>query len=76
MANLFEQKDRRVIPNWRSFSRTLNLGELRYSKKKSESKDKTNLSIEDYLLDWEGSKSVSVAGDLNSASFVNVFIEN
>jgi len=76
MANFFEQKDRRVIPNWRSFSRTLNLGELRYPKNISESKDKTNLSIEDYLLDWEGSKSVSVAGDLISAAFVNGFIDN
>lgn len=76
MANLFEQKDRRVIPNWRSFSRTLNLGELRYPKKISESKYKTNLSIKYYLLDWERSKSVSVAGDLISAAFVNGFIDN
>ncbi|MFX1532803.1 MAG: tetratricopeptide repeat protein [Promethearchaeota archaeon] len=76
MANFFEQRERRVIPNWRSFSRTLKLGELRYPKIISESKDKTNLSIKDYLIGWEGSKSVSVAGDLISAAFVNGFTYN
>lgn len=76
MANLFEQKDRRVIPNWRSFIRTLKLGELRYSKNISDKGFKISLSIKDYLLAWERNKSVSVAGDLISAAFVNRLVDN
>lgn len=76
MANFFEQKDRRVIPNWRSFIRTLKLGELQYSKKIINREYHNNLSINDYLLAWQKDKSVSVAGDLISAAFVNGFINN
>lgn len=76
MANLFEQKERRVIPNWRSFIKTIKLGELGYAKKNSRNESHSHLSISDYILAWEKEKSISVAGDLISAAFVNGFIDN
>lgn len=75
MANFLEQKDRRVIPNWRSFIQTLKLGELKYSKKGSPISYNMNLSIEDYLLSWEKKRSISIAGDLISAAYVNGFVD-
>lgn len=76
MANLFEQKDRRVIPNWRSFIRTIKLGELRFSKKVYSKKNFSSLSINDYIMAWNKNKSISIAGDLVSAAFVNGFTDN
>lgn len=76
MANLFEQKERRVIPNWRDFYSTWKLGELDYPGNKIEPPIERNLSIDDYLSAWEKGKSISIAGDLLSAAYVNGFIDN
>lgn len=76
MENLFHPKNRRVLPNWRSFSLTVDLGELNDWRGKGINCHSFNLSIEDYLLSWEQSKTIAIAGDLLSAAFVNGFTEN
>lgn len=70
MANLFEHKDRRVIPNWRSFGKTTSLGELNsfqvdriFSTQQS--------SIEEYIIDWNLNNTITHAADLLSAAIVN-----
>lgn len=70
MANLFEHKDRRVVPNWRSFGRTTVLGELNsFQKLRKESVEES--SIEEYIIDWKLNQTVPHAADLLSAAFVN-----
>lgn len=76
MANLFNPKERRVLPNWRSFNLTVDLGELNDWQIKGGKDYSRNLSIEDYLLSWEQNKTIAIAGDLLSAAFVNGFTEN
>lgn len=70
MANLFEHKDRRVIPNWRSFGKTTTLGELNSFQLKS-SLPTEETSIEEYIIDWKLNKTVIHASDLLSAAIVN-----
>ena len=76
MANLFEHKDRNVLPNWRSYTRTLHYGELTDSISDRVDPSQTKLTIADYLLSWEENKTVPIAADLLSAAFVNGFSEN
>jgi Tfp pilus assembly protein PilF len=75
MAVILEKKDRRLIPNWRSFAITTMLGEI----------DATSinpiivqpdLSIADYIEDFHENATIPFAGDLISASMVNGFNEN
>lgn len=70
MANVFETEDRRVVPNWRSFGKTIAIGEL----------DSLNLSgmcptdqfsIDEYLSDFAKHKTVPFAADLIGAALVN-----
>jgi tetratricopeptide (TPR) repeat protein len=69
MANLFEKKDRHIIPNWRSFKNTAKLGELNGSKSiKLDSSFRPDIS--DLLDDWEGDKSMGMAGDILGAALV------
>ncbi|MCP4986143.1 MAG: hypothetical protein GY928_08775 [Colwellia sp.] len=75
MANLFNPKKRHVLPNWRSFGLTANLGELDDWQKYRNHHSRI-LSIKDYLLSWEQNKTIAIAGDLLSAAFVNGFTEN
>ena len=70
MANLFEHKDRRVIPNWRSFGKTTTLGELNSFQLES-SFPTEETSIEEYVIDWKLNKTVIHASDLLSAAIVN-----
>lgn len=70
MANLFEHKDRRVVPNWRSFGKTTMLGELNSFQVQNELPNQET-SIEDYIIDWEVNKTVIHASDLLSAAIVN-----
>jgi tetratricopeptide (TPR) repeat protein len=75
VANLFEHKDRRVVPNWRSFGKTTVLGEL--NSIQAERTIQTNIiSIDDYIIDWKNNKTVIHAADLMSAGLVNNFQEN
>ena len=70
MANLFEHKDRRVIPNWRSFGKTTTLGELNsFQIERSFAQQET--SIDEYVIDWKLNKTVIHAADLLSAAIVN-----
>jgi len=69
MANLFEKKDRHLIPNWRSFENTAKLGELNGSKSlKLDSSFSPDIS--DLLEDWQESKSIGVAGDILGTALV------
>ncbi|MBT3383290.1 MAG: hypothetical protein HN778_14830 [Prolixibacteraceae bacterium] len=73
MANIFEFKKRRVIPNWRTFCTTVSLGELNNS---LAIKELPNLNIDSYIIDWNFDKSISKAGELLSAAIVNNYITN
>lgn len=70
MANLFEHKDRRVVPNWRSFGKTTVLGELN-SFQLSKEILPIEPNIDDYIIDWQINKTVIHAADLLSAAIVN-----
>ena len=75
MANLFEHKDRRVVPSWRSFGHTVILGELdSFQKKRSILLEKT--TIDSYIIDWNFNKTVIHAAELLSAALVNNYKEN
>lgn len=71
MANFLEQKERRVIPNWRNFIATVKSEELKYSYIINKVKVSNALSIKGYIDTWKFDKSISVAGDLISAAYVN-----
>lgn len=75
MANLFIDKDRRVIPNWRSFGKTSVLGELN-SFQNNWSETPLEVGIDDYLIDWNLNKTTVHASDLLSASIVNNYTEH
>src|SRR5690554_7261208 len=69
MANIFENKDRHVIPNWRSFDNTAKLGELNGSKTiQLNSSFKPDIS--DLLEDWKENKNLGVAGDILGVAIV------
>jgi hypothetical protein len=74
LANLFIDKDRRVIPNWRSFGKTSVLGELT-SFQNDWSEKPFEVGIDDYLIDWRLNKTTVHASDLLSASIVNNYTE-
>ncbi|CAN5586140.1 hypothetical protein BH10BAC2_BH10BAC2_20260 [soil metagenome] len=74
MATFFDNKDRRVIPNFRSLKKTVELGELDISLKKTDEFPKDN--IEDYFVDFLNNESLSYAGDLISAAIVNDLTDN
>lgn len=65
-----EPEKRFVIPNWRYFSNTVNLGELTaYENVKLDGN--TLYPIDDYIADWIDSKSIYRASDLISAAIAN-----
>lgn len=74
MAFVFENQDRRVIPNWRSFRYTSAIGELDPSLIKKEGVNLYN--IEEYIEDWSENKTLIHAGDLMSAAISNSQINN
>jgi len=74
MAVIIEKKDRRLIPNWRSFSTTIALGELDSSSVIPIVKP--NLSIDEYIEDFQANETIPFAADLISASIVNGFTNN
>lgn len=65
-----EPPKRIVIPNWRYFNNTVNLGEL--TAYENINFDEASLyPIDDYINDWIDSKSVYRASDLISAAITN-----
>lgn len=74
MANIFENKDRRVIPNWRSFKKTAVLGELDNFGNRQPTR--SLISIDEYIEDWIHNKTIPHAGDLLSSAIVNGITTN
>ena len=75
MAIFFEETNRLVIPNWRSFSNTAKIGELNGSKKLLV--DPTfNPDLTDLIDDWENSKTIGVAADLLGAAIIGNQLSN
>ena len=70
MANLFEHKDRRVVPSWRSFGKSTMLGELNSFQVENKNKEQET-SIEDYVIDWKLNRTIIHASDLLSAAISN-----
>jgi len=68
MANFFEQKNRNVVPNFRSFAETIELGELSHSGK--DTRKAIDYAISRDLLAWENDKSIGIAADLLSSAIV------
>lgn len=68
MAVIYEIKERRVIPNWRDFKRTLQIGELGQSNK---AVSPIVMNIQRPLKDWCEVKNMGSAADLINAAFVS-----
>jgi len=68
MAVIYEIKERRVIPNWRDYKRTLQLGELSQSNKLAEP---IVLNIDRSIEDWRQEKNIGTAADLINSAFVS-----
>ena len=71
MAAIFDNKDRRVIPNWRSFNRTILLGELNNANDKYSQDNRTKYELNEYYSDWRNNKNMAYAGDFLSAAISN-----
>jgi len=77
VANIFENKDRRVIPNWRSFKKTAVLGELDNNiGRVNKQPIRSLISIDEYIEDWSHNKTIPHAGDLLSSAIVNGIASN
>ena len=70
MASFNEIKTRNVIPNWRSYKKTGELGEFRDVRAKLPGEGFV-FPIDDYVDDWRHNKSLPFAGDLLSAAIMN-----
>ncbi len=70
MANLLENKERRVVPNWRSFNKTVQLGELNSFRSKERFIHNT-FSINEYILGFNNNPTIIHAADLLSAAISN-----
>lgn len=68
MAVIYEIKERRVIPSWRDYKRTLQLGELSQSNKSAEP---MVLNINRSTEDWNQIKNIGTAADLINSAFVS-----
>ena len=68
MAIIFTNTDRRVVQNWKSFTKTARLGELNSYHSII---NKSSYKIEEYILDWKKNKSIPFADDLLSAAISN-----
>ena len=69
MANIFEQKNRNVIPNFRSYLASAALGELGYNSLGGRPPMEYNIS--ENLEAWQRNKSIGLAGDLLSSAIVS-----
>lgn len=68
MATIYNLEDRRVIPNWRDFKRTVQLKELR-----SIGATVNNISIDlsNIKTDWNDQKNIGIAAEIINASFLS-----
>lgn len=67
MTVIYDINERRVIPNWRDFRRTLLLGELNNPRKKKHPSFDINRTIQN----WRKEKNVGTAADLINSIFVS-----
>lgn len=67
MAVIYEIKERRLIPNWRDYKRTLQIGELFSSNRNF---NFNTLDISEELFEWNLEKNIGSAADLINSSFV------
>jgi hypothetical protein len=74
MANIFQSTERRVIPNFRSLTKTVNLGELDSFQVNKNHFSKSDLT--DYIETFQKNRLLSFAGDLLSAALINNELEN
>lgn len=70
MASFNEIKTRNVIPNWRSYKRTGELGEFK-DVCSTTPNDGIIFPIDTYVEDWHRDKTLANAGDLLSAAIMN-----
>lgn len=68
MSITFEQKQRNVIPRWRSFKETIETSELAASTGSVESTGDVRADISEQLNAWLENRTLSFAGDLLSAA--------
>lgn len=69
MAFFFEETNRLVLPNWRSFNNTAKIGELNGSKKLLIEKS-FNPDISDIIDGWMDSQTIGMAGDLLGVAII------
>jgi len=74
MSAFFNNKDRRVIPNFRSLSQTISLGEL--DSLKSSGNIRNNPDLTAYSDDFNKFRTLAHASDLLSANISNNFYNN
>lgn len=69
MASLFQDIERRVIPNWRSYQDTCAIGELGFYNIRP--KINQIFTLDEYVNDWKDNRDVLFAGELVSAAISN-----
>src|SRR4051794_39039036 len=69
MAGMSEDRDRQVVPRWRSFKSTLSHGELAPLRAPEDRKASAD-ALDELKADWKDRPGVSTAADLVSAAFV------
>jgi len=70
MASFSTGKKRNVIPNWREYNKTAKLGEFGDCGQPL-TPITTFFPIDEYVLAWQGNKTIPFAGDLISAATLN-----
>lgn len=75
MASFSADKKRNVVPNWREYNKTARLGEFGDSGSPLIPLT-TFFPIDEYVLDWQGNKTIPFAGDLISAAILNGQLNN
>ncbi|WP_118952191.1 tetratricopeptide repeat protein [Taibaiella helva] len=66
---IFEINERRVIPNWRDFKRTWQLGELNSSLRATNKP--LNFNLERAVSDWKTNSNIGNAADLVNSAYVS-----
>ena len=69
MASFITDKKRNVVPNWREYHKTAQLGEFGDSGQMATVT--SFFPIDDYVLAWQENRSIPFAGDLISAATLN-----
>ncbi len=70
MASFFENKDRNVIPNWRSFDTTAKLGELSRFHLDAKVDTTAKVDLTDLFDSWEDNQTMGLAADIISSAVI------